>query len=151
MKNQLYCYKYPHPAVTVDCVIFAKERSNFKVLLIKRGNEPFKEKWALPGGFLNINESAEEGALRELKEETGISNAPIEQLHTFTNPDRDPRERVISIVYFALIELKDVIAGDDAKEANWFPITEIPDLAFDHELIIEKALKRLKEKLPDFN
>ena len=139
-----FCYKYPRPTVTTDCVVFGIEGNNINVLLIKRGNEPFKGLWALPGGFLNPDETAEEGALRELREETGLEAAEVEQLYTFSDPKRDPRDRVISIAYMAVVKLQDVKGEDDASEAKWFPLKEIPSLAFDHELILNKALERLK-------
>lgn len=139
-----FCYRYPRPAVTTDCVIFGQGEGDLKVLLVKRGNEPFKEIWALPGGFLNSDETAEEGALRELREETGLTDVKVEQLFTFSDPKRDPRDRVISIAYMAVVKLQDVKGEDDASEAKWFPLKEIPSLAFDHELILNKALDRLK-------
>ena len=107
MEEFKYHYKYPHPAVTTDCVIFGYDGKQLKILLIERGNEPDKGKWAFPGGFLNIDEQAETGALRELQEETGMTNADIRQFHTFSDPNRDPRERVISIEYYALVKIKD--------------------------------------------
>lgn len=145
-ENQ-YCYRYPHPAVTTDCVIFGFDGERLQVLLIERGIEPFKGKWAFPGGFIKMDESAEEGALRELREETGLDNAYIEQFHTFSDPNRDPRERVITIAYLALVRLQEVKAGDDAAAARWFPIDEIPSLAFDHDHILRIALQRLREQL----
>jgi 8-oxo-dGTP diphosphatase len=145
-ENQ-YCYRYPHPAVTTDCVIFGFDGERLQVLLIERGIEPFKGKWAFPGGFIKMDESAEEGALRELREETGLDNAYIEQFHTFSDPNRDPRERVITIAYLALVRLQEVKAGDDAAAARWFPIDEIPSLAFDHDYILRIALQRLREQL----
>ena len=150
MKDKKYCYKYPHPAVTTDCIIFGWDGKELKVLLIKRGREPFKGLWAFPGGFLNPDESATEGALRELKEETGLEEAYIQQFHTFSAPDRDPRERIISIAYVSLIPLKDVKGGDDASEARWYPIYALPSLAFDHEEMYRKALNHLKSNLRDF-
>jgi 8-oxo-dGTP diphosphatase len=116
-------------------------------LLIERGIEPFKGKWAFPGGFIKMDESAEEGALRELREETGLDNAYIEQFHTFSDPNRDPRERVITIAYLALVRLQEVKAGDDAAAARWFPIDEIPSLAFDHDFILRMATQRLREQI----
>lgn len=145
-ENQ-YCYRYPHPAVTTDCVIFGFDGERLQVLLIERGIEPFKGKWVFPGGFIKMDESAEEGALRELREETGLDNAYIEQFHTFSDPNRDPRERVITIAYLALVRLQEVKAGDDAAAARWFPIDEIPSLAFDHDHILRIALQRLREQL----
>lgn len=148
-KEKKYCYEYPRPALTTDCVIFGFDASELKVLLIERGNEPYVGKWAFPGGFLNIDEDTETGAKRELFEETGLKDIYIEQLYTFSTVDRDPRGRVISVVYFALISLKDNIpvAGDDAKTAKWFPINNMPDLAFDHKDIFKIALQRLKTKI----
>lgn len=143
----VYSYKHPHPSVTTDCVIFCFDKKDLNVLLIKRGIEPFKDTWAFPGGFLRMNESAEECALRELKEETSLTPGYIEQFHTFTEVDRDPRERVISIAYFALIKKSDVEGGDDASEAQWFKVKDLPPLAFDHDYIFKKALTALKQKI----
>ncbi len=146
MTNQ-YCYKYPHPAVTTDCVIFGFNGERLQVLLIERGIEPFKGCWAFPGGFLKMDETAEEGAKRELKEETGLENAYIQQLHTFSAPNRDPRERVITIAYYALVKIQEVKGGDDAAYARWFPLDEIPPLAFDHDYILRMATQRLREQI----
>ena len=142
-----YCYAYPHPAVTTDCVIFGFDGSQLNVLLIRRGVEPFKGRWAFPGGFLQPDETAETGALRELHEETGLESAYLEQLHTFTDPDRDPRERVITVAYLALVKISEVQGGDDAAEAQWFALDEIPQLAFDHERIFRMAVARLRERI----
>ena len=147
MEENKYCYKYPHPAVTTDCVIFGFNGERLQVLLIERGIEPFKGRWAFPGGFLKMDETAEEGALRELKEETGLENAYIQQLHTFSNPNRDPRERVITIAYYALVKIQEVKGGDDAASAHWFPLDEIPPLAFDHDYILRMATQRLREQI----
>lgn len=142
-----FCYKYPRPAVTTDCVVLGIEGNNINVLLIKRGNEPFKGLWALPGGFLNPDETAEEGALRELREETGLWDAEVEQLYTFSDPKRDPRDRVISIAYMAIVKLQEVKGGDDASDARWFPIDNLPELAFDHDQILQKGLEILSLNL----
>lgn len=142
-----YHYKYPHPSVTTDCVIFGFDGIQLKVLLVQRGVEPFKGRWAFPGGFLNIQESAEEGALRELKEETGLEGVLVRQFHTFTAPDRDPRERVISIAFYALVRLQEVRGGDDAADARWFRLDEVPQLAFDHDQILRKAEQALRQQI----
>ena len=147
MEENNYCYKYPLPAVTTDCVIFGFNGERLQVLLIERGIEPYKGKWALPGGFLKMDESAEECARRELKEETGLEGAYMEQFHTFSSPERDPRERVVTIGYFALIRQQEVKGGDDAAAAKWFPLDETPALAFDHDFILRKATQRLREQL----
>lgn len=147
MEEKNYCYKYPHPSVTTDCVIFGFDGTQLQVLLIERGIEPYKGKWAFPGGFLNMDESAEEGALRELQEETGLTGAYIEQFHTFTEPNRDPRERVITIAYYALVRIQEVKGGDDAARAKWFALDEVPQLAFDHDMILRTALARLRERI----
>lgn len=144
MSELKYHYKYPHPSVTTDCVIFGREGNKLFVLLIQRGGEPCKGRWAFPGGFLNIDEAAEVGALRELQEETGMTDAPIRQFHTFSQPDRDPRERVISIAFWALVRCQDVHAGDDAAQARWFPIDEVPPLVFDHDEMLRLALLDLQ-------
>lgn len=147
MEGQQYSYRYPRPAVATDCVIFGYDGSNIKVLLIQRGIEPFKGKWALPGGFMRMDETAEECARRELHEETGLTNAKVEQFYTYSAPDRDPRERVISIAHYALVRLSEVRGGDDAAKAQWFSSDEIPSLAFDHDRILRMALNRLKERI----
>lgn len=146
MEELKYHYKYPHPAVTTDCVVFGYDGRQLKVLLIERGNEPDKGKWAFPGGFLNIDEPADEGARRELEEETGLTVNDIRQFHTFANPKRDPRERVISIAYYAIIKIQDVKGGDDAAKAAWFDIDDMPELAFDHDLMFNLALKALRRQ-----
>ena len=147
MEENKYCYRYPHPAVTTDCVIFGFDGERLQVLLIERGIEPYKGRWALPGGFLKMDETAEEGARRELKEETGLDSAYMEQFHTFSTPDRDPRERVITIAYYALVKIQEVKGGDDAASARWFPLDEIPSLAFDHDYILRMATQRLREQI----
>jgi len=144
-----YSYKYPRPALTTDCIIFGFDESDLKVLLIERGIKPYKGRWALPGGFVQMNETTEEGAKRELYEETGLKNVFIEQLFTFSDVDRDPRGRVISVAYFSLVNLNNyrAKAGDDASKAQWFSIKGVPSLAFDHEKILRMALYRLKGKI----
>jgi 8-oxo-dGTP diphosphatase len=147
MEEQMYCYRYPHPAVTTDCVIFGFDGERLQVLLVERGIEPFKGRWAFPGGFIKMDETAEEGALRELKEETGMENAFIQQFHTFSNPLRDPRERVITIAFYALVRIQEVKGGDDAASARWFPLDEIPALAFDHDHMLRMATQRLRQEI----
>lgn len=142
-----YSYKYPHPSVTTDCVIFGFDGVKLKVLLVERGMAPYKGRWAFPGGFLNMDESAEEGALRELKEETGLEGAYIRQFYTFSAPQRDPRERVITIAYYALVRMQEVNGGDDASDARWFALDEVPPLAFDHDQILRKAEKTLRQQI----
>ena len=142
-----YCYRYPHPAVTTDCVVFGYDGLRLNVLLIERGGEPYQGCWAFPGGFLNIDEDAPDGARRELLEETGLEVTNIEQLGAFATPDRDPRERVISIAYFTLTRVQDVKGGDDARVARWYPINQLPPLAFDHQQMFEQALQRLSDCL----
>jgi 8-oxo-dGTP diphosphatase len=134
------------PLVTVDIVIFTIKNNDLKVLLVKRGVEPFKNQWALPGGFIKIEESLEKAAKRELKEETGVDDVYLEQLYTFGNPKRDPRGRVITIAYMALMNSENVIlkASTDVLDTKWFSIEEIPSLAFDHKKILDYSLKRLK-------
>ena len=147
MEELKYCYKYPHPSVTTDCVIFGFDGSRLNVLLIERGIEPYKGRWAFPGGFIKMDEPASAGALRELREETGLETAYIRQFHTFSDPDRDPRERVITIAYYALVRLSEVKAGDDAAKAQWFPLTDVPALAFDHDLILRRATAELRRQI----
>lgn len=145
MEELKYCYKYPHPAVTADCVIFGYEGNNIKVLLIQRAFEPHKGKWAFPGGFMEIDETAEQCARRELEEETGLKDVTVKQFFTFTDVNRDPRERVITVAHYALVKLSEVKGSDDAEKAQWFSLDEIPPLAFDHDKILKMAIERLKE------
>ena len=147
MNSQNFCYKYPHPAVTSDCVIFGFDGVAIKVLLIQRGIEPYKEKWAFPGGFMQIDETVEECAKRELEEETGLKTTSVEQFYTFSDVNRDPRERVITVAHYALVRLEEVKGGDDARSAQWFAMNEIPSLAFDHDRILRMAVNRLKERI----
>lgn len=135
-----YTYKYPRPAVTTDCVVFTKEKEP-KVLLIQRGNEPYKGCWAFPGGFMNMEETAEECAVRELKEETGLTVNRIQQIGAYSKVDRDPRGRTISIAYLAIVDAPTAVSGmDDAAKAAWFPLSSLPDLAFDHQDIMTDAI-----------
>lgn len=143
----MYEYKYPHPAVTTDCVVFGVDGRTVKVLLIERGQEPCKGKWAFPGGFLQMDETAEECAVRELREETGLEVEHVKQLGAFSAVDRDPRERVITIAFYALARQSKVRGGDDAARAQWWPIGEVPQLAFDHDDILRQALQRLRQDI----
>ena len=147
MKMQKYTYDYPHPAVATDCVVFGFDGHDLKILLIERGIEPFKGAWALPGGFLRMDETAEQCAIRELSEETGLNLNYLKQLGTFSDVNRDPRERVISIAFYALARKTDVQGGDDAAQAKWFGINDVPRLAFDHDYILHKALEKIREDI----
>lgn len=145
-----YTYEYPRPSVTVDCVIFGlDDQQKVNVLLIQRKNDPFAGHWALPGGFVDMDEDLETAALRELEEETGVRDLFIEQLFTFGAPDRDPRGRVISVAYYALVNLEHhpIEAASDARRVQWFPVNDLPDLAFDHAHIFQVALERLRAKV----
>lgn len=144
-----YTYEYPRPAVTVDLVIFTIADNDLKVLLIRRGGEPFKNCWALPGGFVEIGESLEKAAARELKEEAGVTKVYLEQLYTFGDPKRDPRGRVISVSYFALVDAESqrIRAASDAAEAEWHSVFNSPKLAFDHKKILDYAVWRLRNKI----
>ncbi|HQY91484.1 MAG: NUDIX domain-containing protein [Caldilinea sp.] len=151
-KTHRYQYDYPRPAVTVDIILFVFQEDQLRVLLIKRANDPFKAKWALPGGFIGENEDLYDAALRELKEETNVSNVYLEQLYTVGKPDRDPRTRVITVAYFALLSAEEVAqqevhGASDAGEARWWDIYDLPELAFDHQAILDYALQRLRWKL----
>ena len=142
----MYTYKYPHPAVTADCIVFACQNEKTQVLLIKRGSEPCKDMWALPGGFMNIDESAEEAATRELKEETGIDVKEVTQVGAYSKVDRDPRERVITIAFYTVIDNPVRAVGqDDAKQTEWFTLDNLPTLAFDHSEILSAAIGMLKK------
>lgn len=144
-----YTYKYARPALTVDCVIFGFDGERMQLLFIKRALDPFQGAWALPGGFVHLDESVDDAAQRELQEETGLSNVYLEQLYTFGQPGRDPRERVVSVAYYALVNRTSYTpqAASDAADAQWFGMQELPTLAFDHAHIVDVALTRLRGKL----
>lgn len=144
-----FCYRYPHPAVTTDVVVFTIRAGRLHLLLVERGNPPFHGHWALPGGFLDIGEDLDACAQRELEEETGVGGVYLEQLYTFGRPGRDPRERVISVTYFALAPAGRISpkAASDAAAVDWFAIDRLPELAFDHAEIIATAHRRLVAKL----
>lgn len=136
-----YTYDYPRPCVTTDCLIFKKMDNSWHTLLIERNNEPFKGCWALPGGFLEMDEDLETCAARELQEETGLSGIALNQFHTFGKPNRDPRHRTISVAFWGVARSQqEAIGGDDAARARWFVLEQLPSLAFDHNEILQKAL-----------
>ncbi|MFM1959457.1 MAG: hypothetical protein RL588_974 [Pseudomonadota bacterium] len=140
-----FCYDHPRPAVAADIVILSLREGALQVLLVRRGGDPFRGRWALPGGFLQENEDLDACARRETEEETGVRPDRILQFANFSRPDRDPRGRVISVAYLAILRAEDVRlkAGTDADEAAWRPLAETRDLAFDHDAILEAALARL--------
>lgn len=142
-------YEFPRPALTVDCVVFGLDEPDLKVLLIRRDLEPFRGKWALPGGFVHVDESLEDAAKRELREETGLEKVFLEQLYTYGDLNRDPRERVVTVAYYALVRLSNhrVVAATDARDAAWFGVHDAPRLAFDHDRILNAAYQRLQNKL----
>lgn len=144
-----HTYEYPRPALTVDCVVFGLDEGDLKVLLIQRDLKPFEGRWALPGGFVRVEESLDAAARRELVEETGLEDIYLEQLYTFGAPGRDPRERVVSVAYYALVSLAEhkPQAATDARQAAWFSVDDAPNLAFDHEHILDLALIRLRGKV----
>ncbi|MFC2673881.1 MAG: NUDIX domain-containing protein [Prevotella melaninogenica] len=136
----MYTYNYPHPAVTADCLVFAHTDEGMKLLLIQRKNEPCKGKWAFPGGFMDIDETTIDAARRELKEETGLVVGELHRVGIFDAVDRDPRERIITVAYYTILDKPAEVSGlDDAAQAKWFSLTELPDLAFDHKEILQEA------------
>lgn len=144
-----YTYEYARPALTVDIVVFALDEQDLKVMLIQRDLEPFAGRWALPGGFVRVDETLDEAARRELEEETGLVGIFLEQLYTFGEVQRDPRERVVTVAYYALVNLEGhhVHASTDARNAAWFAINDLPGLAFDHEGVLATGLDRLRGKV----
>ena len=135
-----YTYKYPRPAVTADCIVITKEAEP-KVLLIQRGDQPFKGGWAFPGGFMNMDETTEQCAVRELEEETGLQLSKIQQIGAYSKVDRDPRGRTVTVAYLAVIDAPVAVTGqDDAAKAEWWPLSSLPILAFDHDEIISDAI-----------
>ena len=136
-----YTYKYPRPAVTADCIVITKEAAP-KVLLIQRGDNPFKGEWAFPGGFMNMDETTEQCAIRELDEETGLKVNEVHQIGAYSKVDRDPRGRTVTVAYLAIVDAPMAVNGqDDAAKAQWFPLSALPELAFDHEEIMQDAVK----------
>ena len=148
-KSQEVNATFARPTLTVDCVVFGLDEGDLKLLLVKRNLEPYRDTWALPGGFVHLDESLEDAARRELEEETGVRHLYLEQLYTFGDVDRDPRGRVVTVAYYALVKLSDhrVRAATDASDAAWFPVAKHPVLAFDHRRIITTALRRLQGKV----
>jgi len=142
-----YTYEYPRPAVTADIVVVTRETKP-RVLLIRRGRPPFEGSWALPGGFVDMEETLETAARRELLEETGIKAGAMTQLHTFGDPGRDPRGRTISVVYLTRVNVGQVqaVAGDDAADVGWFALARPPQLAFDHREILAFARRHLRRR-----
>jgi 8-oxo-dGTP diphosphatase len=146
----MFTYEYPRPMLTVDVVVFTSLDDQLHILLIQRAQPPFQGSWALPGGFVNMEESLEMAAARELAEETGIAGCNLDQFHTYGDPQRDPRGRVISVAYCAFFASEQTVSiqeGSDAKQVRWFPMTDLPDLAFDHSKIIQDAFTRIREKI----
>lgn len=142
-----FTYAFPRPAVSVDIVLFALETEQLCVLLIQRGKPPFLNQWALPGGFVDMDETLYEAALRELREETGVDGISLEQFRAYGDPGRDPRGRVISVVFYAFLAQKqsvEIEGGDDAANARWFAIEDLPDLAFDHADILSDSLREFR-------
>jgi 8-oxo-dGTP diphosphatase len=141
-----YTYEYPRPAVTVDAAVFRYNENVLEVLLIERGNYPFEGMWALPGGFLDMDETLEAAVVRELEEETGLKSIDLKQLHAYSAIGRDPRGRTITITFYGMVDFENskVTAGDDARNANWFPVEKIDKLAFDHQEMIEMALQKIQ-------
>ncbi|MEQ9380068.1 MAG: NUDIX domain-containing protein [Pirellulales bacterium] len=144
-----HSYEFARPALTVDIVVFGLDEDDLQVMLIQRDLPPFEGQWALPGGFVRVEEALDEAARRELGEETGLKDIYLEQLYTFGTVERDPRERVVTVAYYALVNLEghNVHASTDARNAAWFPVSDLPELAFDHQEILDAAYKRLRGKV----
>jgi len=147
-----YVYEWPRPMVTADAAVFAFFDGRTHLLLIQRKIDPYKGRWALPGGFVEIDEDLPDAVARELAEETGLKNVPLEQLRAFGRPGRDPRGRTITIAYFGIMERNwdQIRADDDAERAQWFDIESLPPMAFDHDDIVRCAIERLERTRPSF-
>ncbi len=145
-----YIYDWPRPMVTVDAAVFRLSPQGWEILLIQRGREPFRGKWALPGGFLELDEELQAGAARELKEETGLEGIDLEQLCTIGTIGRDPRGRLLTVVYWGISRTnQQPCAGDDAGQAGWFPVQQLPEMAFDHADIVATATGKLLSVYPE--
>ena len=144
-----YTYPYPRPMLTVDAVVFSIRERRLHVLLIRRGHEPFKGMWALPGGFLDMDEELEDAATRELEEETALRGVRLEQFHTFGTVGRDPRGRVITVAYFGIVDGAEhaIRAGDDAADVGWLAVEDLPRLTADHNEVIARAMKELRIRI----
>jgi len=143
----MFVYKYPRPALTVDAVVFCVEETNYSVLLIKRKNSPFQDCWAFPGGFVDMDETVEQAAVRELEEETCLNNISLRQFKTYSAIDRDPRGRTVSVVFVGFTDStnREVKGADDAAEAKWFSLNKLPELAFDHKEILQDAIEEINK------
>ena len=144
-----YTYEYPRAALAVDCVVFGLDEHDLKVLLIQRRLQPFQHAWALPGGFVRVEETLDGAARRELAEEAGVTDVYLEQLYSFSAIDRDPRERVVTVAYYALAKLSEhaIVAKTDALSVGWFALDDLPKLAFDHAHVLKTAHERLRGKV----
>lgn len=139
-----YTYKYPRPALTVDAAVFRKTGTGFEILLIQRNNPPFEGGWALPGGFVDMDETLEDAIIRELQEETSLTDVTLKQLHAVSTPGRDPRGHTISVIFWGIQDSNQkAAAGDDARNVKWYKIDHLPELAFDHDEVIETAIQKL--------
>ncbi len=146
----MYTYEYPRPMVTVDMVVIRKQNKQTEILLIERGNDPFKNFWALPGGFIEMGETLETSAYRELQEETSLTDLKLRALNTYGDPGRDPRGRTISVAFGGVLKSKQqAIAGDDAAKAEWFLVENLPELAFDHEILVKESVELLLQNVID--
>lgn len=142
--KKMYTYEFPRPGLTVDLVILYNDHdAGTKILLIKRRNDPYKDYWALPGGYVEEGEDLEQAARRELEEETGITDVHFKQIGAFGDPKRDPRGWTVTVAFTSYVDSMDAKAGDDAKEAQWFPVNKLPQLAFDHPLVIDTTMRKL--------
>lgn len=143
-----YVYTYPRPSLTVDAMVFRNRNGVWEIMLIRRGREPFSGSWALPGGFVDMEETLEEAIQRELEEETGLQGVELDQFRAFSALDRDPRGRTVSVVFWGILaDEQEVMAGDDAAEVGWFPLNDLPELAFDHQDIIQRAINEKESPL----